>query len=182
MWLNNRRLIGVGLGLLGLVGVAVVIGDRLVINPTASLPRGLYWAAGDRSIERGSFVAVCVGNNEQGRFVKKYSNVTSGSCPDRYGRILKVVRGVPGDAVRFDDTGVWINDRLIPHSQPVEKDRAGLPMPHPTGRVTLRAGEYILMGDHEKSLDSRYLGIFHDRQIQYRLQPLFLIDSEENSK
>lgn len=163
--------------MLFLGAMTLSLGDRLVLNVTKSLPVGFYWSVSENSPYRhGDIVTVCLIDDAQGRLAQHYGRLTAGNCPEKVGRLIKIIRGIPHDKVTFADDGVWVNGELIPNSKPFNKDRLGQTLPKLRQTITLNDGEYILMGTHLKSFDSRYLGVFHQEQLQNRLKRIWVLE------
>lgn len=145
-----------------------------VFNPTESLPKGLYWRSNDSTPGKEDIVLVCLRNDDTGRLILKRQYITGSKCPGGIGKILKIVKGVPGDFVEIGRHGISINRKYISGSKPKEHDKKGRAMPTIYVSKYLEAGEYLLVGAHPSSLDSRYLGIFNDSQILSIVKPIFV--------
>lgn len=146
--------------------------DRIVINPTASMPIGIYWRYDKPVLERGDIVLVCLPDSHEGRLFIDRGYLYGVSCPGGRGKVLKIIRGVPGDEVLISRLGVSINGKRIANSLPQSKDRAGREMPIYDLQRTLKDGEFILMGEHPLSLDSRYFGPIRKVQILFPVKPI----------
>ena len=94
-----RRWLFVVLWLL-LAGV-LAHGSGLRINPTPSLPKGIYRLAAEHGfadLAKGDLVSFCL----QGEFVelaKERGYLEAGSCPSGLRPLLKRLEGLPGDFV-----------------------------------------------------------------------------------
>lgn len=146
--------------------------DRIVINPTASMPIGIYWRYDKSMLERGDIVLACLPDSPESRLFIDRGYLYGVSCPGGHGKILKTIRGIPGDQVIISRFGVTINGKRIENSLPQSKDRLGREMPVKDIRKTLSENEYVLMGIHPQSLDSRYLGPIFKKQILFPVKPL----------
>lgn len=91
------------------------------------------------------------------------------------GRFMKRVVGLPGETLRIEQTGVWVDGK--PLSELYVPTTAAL---QPQATVTLRAGpnEFIVLGDaRDDSLDSRRWGAISREDIKgvlrFRLWPFW---------
>lgn len=165
---------GIALALpLGLVGF-MCLNNSWVLNLTESVPIGLYRSVNTPTqIPKGRLVTVCLRNDAQGQLASSLASFSSGNCSEGMGRLIKVVRGTPHDTVHWSSEGVFVNGQYIEHSKPYEKDSHGHDMPRLRETRFLGDDEYVLMGIHPKSFDSRYLGVFHRSQIQSIIEPIW---------
>lgn len=87
-------------------------------------------------------------------------------------RIVKKVAAVPGDKIRIEGTELWINgihsDRLW-----LAKSLPGKVVGDFDKNMTLKAGEFFLMGTTKESFDSRYWGPIHREAIIGYAYPVF---------
>jgi type IV secretory pathway protease TraF len=77
--------------------------------------------------------------------------------------LVKRVAASLGDRVCETGTVVTINGQLEARLE--EHDAAGRELPRWTGCITLKRGDYFLLGDHRWSFDGRYFGITHSNEI-----------------
>ena len=171
---SEKKFIAGCLVILALFGELCWMSNQLVVNFSASIPTGVYRPVADTNYAKGDIVAVCLGKSEQSRLAKQHTNLTSGSCKERYGRMIKIIRATAGDIVDFADDGLYVNGERIPDSKPLSHDKHGNPLPKIRGVRVVQSGDYLLMGQHPKSLDSRYLGFFNASQLQYKVKPVWL--------
>src|SRR5881296_3096055 len=93
----------------------------LRLNLTGSLPVGLYLAAGDVPA-RGALVLVCL-PPEVAAFARARGYVPrGGACPGGVVPIGKPILAVAGDTVTVTRTGLLVNGRPVPNSQPRSTD------------------------------------------------------------
>ncbi|MEM6927687.1 MAG: S26 family signal peptidase, partial [Myxococcota bacterium] len=79
--------------------------------------------------------------------------------PARYAELAKPLAALPGDTVVVARSGVRVNGRLLPASEPLAESRLGEPVTAALGRHVLGAGEYWVHSSRVPySLDSRYYG------------------------
>ena len=123
---------------------------RLVINLSASMPRGVYRIVPFTTPERGMLIAFNVPEatlHELGQrtWLKK-------DAP-----LIKPIAGLPGDSVCISDTDVQINGKAV---GPVfAADFQGRPLPRLRGCFTVQVGYVFPLSTYaERSFDGRYLG------------------------
>lgn len=158
----------------GLFAVFFFVKDRIVINPTASMPIGIYWRYDKPVLERGDIVLACLPDSQEARLFIERGYLYGVSCPGGRGKVLKTIQGMPGDDVVINQFGVSINGKRIANSLPQSKDRFGRKMPQTNLHRKLKDNEYILIGNHPLSLDSRYLGPIMKSQILFSVKPLHI--------
>ena len=142
--------------LIGAILGVFICSECLILNTTASVPRGL-WLKVDGLPKKGDFVQVPI---------EAFSSIEW--TPPEYFRkniwgknkpFLKKVAGFSGDLIEQADNGlIQINGVPFPNSAPLSHDRAGrflkaFPLP-----VVLKNDEVWLMSDSPFGFDSRYLG------------------------
>ena len=141
---------------IGAILGAFICSECLILNTTASVPRGL-WLKVDGLPKKGDFVQVPIEAFSSTEWIPpEYfrKNIWGKNKP-----FLKRVAGLHGDLIELGDKGlININDVPFPNSAPLSHDRAGrflkaFPLP-----VTLKNDEVWLMSDSPFGFDSRYLG------------------------
>ena len=155
----------------GLFAVFFFVKDRIVINPTASMPIGIYWRYDKPVLERGDIVLACLPDSRESRLFIDRGYLYGVSCPGGHGKILKTIKGIPGDEVLINRFGVLVNGERVANSLPQSEDSFGRKMPIYDLQRTLKDDEFILMGEHSLSLDSRYLGPINRAQIMFPVKP-----------
>lgn len=145
-----------------------------IINSGSGIPPGLYWKV-DKPLAIGKAVVFCPTNKPVFQDAKKRGMINEGSCPDGYGSLMLKVAGKRKDIVTINETGVYINDILLPGSQPLLKDRSGQIMPTNTvNHYELKENEVVLMSEPtENPFDSRYFGPIEADQIDSVISPIF---------
>ena len=135
---------------------ALMCSEYLILNTTASVPRGL-WLKLDCPPKKGDFALVPIEAFSSTEWVPlEYfrKNIWNENKP-----FLKKVAGLSGDLIEHGDNGlIKINGVPFPNSAPLSHDRGGrflLAFPLP---VTLKNDEVWLMSDSPFGFDSRYLG------------------------
>ena len=112
---------------------------KVGINVTESLPEKIYLVSKwEKSVVKGQYV----------------SFKWHGGGP--YGKdweFIKIVRGVPGDVVKFEGQKVFINDEFVAEAKTHSKYGQPLVI-GPQGLIP--AGQFFVFTPHKDSLDSRY--------------------------
>jgi type IV secretory pathway protease TraF len=148
--IHGKHWIAPGLALATLAGLALVADQTpspVLINESASLPRGIYARLPGASPARDAVVAV-----PQPSAVRAYLGRLG--MPDDLLLIKRVV-AVGGDTVcRRDDQLVTPERTLVVQ----DRDRRGAALPVWRGCRRLGEDELFLLGDTPSSFDSRYFG------------------------
>lgn len=166
LWNNRaRRWLFAALWLLlALLIVAFLAhGSGLRINPTPSLPKGVYRITPGyhhMNLARGDLVSFCL----QGAFAdlaKERDYLQAGSCENGLRPLLKRLAGLPGDYI----DAATLTVRTV--------DSQGRPMPSVLQSGVIPAGMALVLADHEGSFDSRYFGLVPLEDLQ-RVEPVFV--------
>ena len=143
--------------LVGSVLATIICSGCLILNTTASVPRGL-WLKVDGLPKKGDFVHVPIDTFSSTEWVPpEYfrKNIWGKNKP-----FLKKVTGLHGDRIALDNNGlILINGVPFPNSAPLSKDKAGRFLRAFTLPVTLVSDEVWLLSDSPLGFDSRYLGM-----------------------
>jgi conjugative transfer signal peptidase TraF len=164
--MRGRILILVLTPVLGMFALFDAAGLR--INTSASLPVGLYIVN-----PNGSFVEFCP--DDRGLSAKRHYRAR-GVCSDGAAPLLKPVIGSPGDEIVLSHAGIAVNDKLLPHSAPLDHDSEGRPLAHwPAGRYTAAPGTlWVASSYNARSYDSRYFGPIRKSSVRASLRPLIV--------
>ena len=139
---------------------------HLVVNLTASMPRGLYLLSRDPSPREHDIVVVRLTPAANAIAVSR--GYLAAHHP-----VLKRVAGVAGDRIcRFGGT-VSINGR--PAAFAHARDRAERALPRWHGCLRLSPRQLFVLGTAAGSFDSRYFGIIDQSAIVGIAHPLWLI-------
>ena len=155
----HRRALFAAIFLAMLLALAFAAGLR--VNPTPSLPKGLYRIVSGTPA-RGDLVSFCL----EGEFVdlaRKRGYLEAGSGPSGLQPLLKRLEGLPGDFV--DSASLVL--RLF--------DRQGRPMPSVPLSGVIPHDMALVLADHPGSFDSRYFGFVSLDSLQ-RVEPVFLFN------
>lgn len=130
----------------------------LVINLSASVPRGIYLKQHEGKIKRGSLVLVCPSEKAIWRLVAQSRSVVRGSgCGGTLAPLIKEIAAVEGDTVEVTTGGVVLNGTLRTGTALRSFSSRGEPLPKASsGKIV--PGELFLLGASPESLDSRYFG------------------------
>ena len=151
--------------LLGL-GIAAVVacGKHYFIayNPTLSEPIGYYLTIPEWNIKPENVYMITIPEHYMSIIKKLGYNANSGM-------LLKKVIAKSGDTVAITESGVVINNKLIPDSKAAQSARGVNLDPQPIGyNHVLSNGEYWVLGNTAHSYDSRYFGVITEHQVHKR--------------
>jgi conjugative transfer signal peptidase TraF len=140
------------------------------VNASSSLPIGLYVKT---SARRANLVEFCP-PEPFASFSKGRSYRPSGNCPDAAEPLMKPVVAAEGDIVEVSASGVAVNGRLLPNSNPRPVDTRDRPLRHwPFGNYRVAASTvWVVSSFNQRSFDSRYFGPIPSVCIRSRLLPL----------
>lgn len=143
-----------------------------IVNISASIPVGIYKTYEiDREIKVGDIVTFLPNENLNEYFKKRKIKETF------IKHYIKIVVGVEGDSFKYkysQKSGSYYilkNDKYNLGTV-YQKDSKGNKLPR-FGECTLQKDEYYVMGSHNKSFDSRYLGKISRKNIKKFAKPVF---------
>lgn len=170
------KLRSIAIGVAVVAAVSAVVGfSGLRLNTTSSLPKGVYVIV-DAPLQVGSVVLVCppLGKVSEEARARGYVGF-SADCPEQFQRLIKRVVGTPGMTVSTAASGLLVIDgRELPSSSVKPTDSAGRPLTaYFALPATLSHSQYLVLGDTEKSFDSRYFGPVERGSIRAVMQPVF---------
>src|SRR5450830_321667 len=85
-------------------------GYGVALNTTASMPRGAYLVAPVEQPQRAQIVGVCIPNQEQANVYRARGYLPASTrCQTGLAPVIKPVAAIPGDQVRIDEQGTWVN-------------------------------------------------------------------------
>lgn len=162
LW-NSR----VGRGLFAILwlfmGGMLAHASGLRINPTPSLPKGIYRLTPEHTsydLIKGDFVSFCL-DGEFADMAKERGYLQAGSCENGLRPLLKRLAGLPGEHI--DAATLAIRTQ----------DSQGRPIPSVLASGIIPSGMALVLADHEGSFDSRYFGLVPLEALQ-RVEPVFL--------
>jgi conjugative transfer signal peptidase TraF len=144
------------------------------VNPTPSMPMGLYQSEPVSGLRVGDAVDACAPRDAVEMAVSRGYLTPGVDCPGGGVTVLKEIAAGPGSVVIVSRQGTTINGKLWPDSAPLLHDPKGRPLHPDFGRHVLQPGEYWLMGENPLSWDSRYWGPIHRAGIRRVLRPLWV--------
>ena len=142
---------------------SLAFGAGLRINPTPSLPKGIYRIS-PGTPGKGDLVSFCL-DGEYAALAKERGYLQAGSCPSGLRPLLKRVAGLPGDIVNPGAMHI----RAL--------DSQGRAMPSALSAGIIPPGTALVLTDHEGSFDSRYFGLVPLDALQ-RVESVFLFNSK----
>lgn len=170
---NRRSAIAVTVGIAILSTGALGYGVGFRVNTTPSIPVGLYHISAETA-NVGAYVSFCPPKGHLFDDAKERGYIEAGWCPGGYSHMLKKILAAKNDDVVIDDVGVFVNGRLLDHSQPKIADPAGRPLPVIRQGYHLDNHAVLVMTDqNDNSFDGRYFGPIDVDQITGVLRPLW---------
>jgi conjugal transfer pilin signal peptidase TrbI len=94
---------------------------------------------------------------ERGRIYAYRSKGLAPLLPDGH-LVVKIAAAVPGDRVRVDETGIYINDVFWGPLNDVTMGKVGLTATGVAREYTVAAGQVLMLGNLPRSYDGRYIG------------------------
>lgn len=144
---------------LSLVGLIKLYNKFFYFNDTISEPVGYYFVVNTGYIVVNGIYTVVLSPEYMIKLKKLGYRANSGT-------LLKQVVAQPSDTIDVTESGVLVNNKLIPNSKLIKNSNdIGLEaMPVGYHRL-LQDGEFWVMGNTPHSVDSRYFGIVYKNQI-----------------
>lgn len=130
------------------------------VNLTRSLPVGLYRITGG-PVQRGRLAAFCLEDAEYISLARERGYLAAGSCASGLRPLLKVVSGLAGDTVKFQQGLIAVNGQSLAGTAVVSRDSKGRPTPSSclAPGVIAQGRVLVLSQHHSGSFDSRYFGL-----------------------
>jgi conjugative transfer signal peptidase TraF len=146
----------------------------LRFNTTHSVDPGFYWVV-DKAPEKGDFVSFCPAETIISQMAYARGYIGFGNCPGHYQRLLKIVDGMEGDKIEFQEQGISINGSVLPKSALLKHDGLGRSlMPFGSKPIVLNTGElWVMTNRNPQSFDSRYFGPIRLAQVSNVVRPLW---------
>ena len=141
--------------------------NNYILNISQSLPIGIYQKIDSYDYKIDDYVIVKV-PEEYKEFI--YSRGYMGTDELSAKTMLKKIKGINGDSFEVIE-GSLIKNNIEIIAKVLSKDSKGRNLPK-ISKITLKNGEYFLLGEHPYSLDSRYLGKFEEKDILYKVRPI----------
>ena len=134
----------------------------LRVNPTPSLPKGVYRIVPGQDLAKGDLVSFCL-QGDFAELAKERGYLQAGSCENGLRPLLKRLTGLPGDYIQAGS----LIDRAV--------DSQGRAMPSVPLSGVIPSGMVLVLADHEGSFDSRYFGLVPLESLQ-RVEPVFVFN------
>lgn len=143
---------------------------RLVNNTTNSAPLGYYLLYRSPVSSQNSLKAICIHDSKYVKTMIAYGLEKSKAktlevCSNGYVAILKTIKAKSGDVIDINDNGVFINGTLQPNSKPLNLQSNIKPFY--ITNYKLQPGEYLALGNNDRSYDSRYFGLVTESEIKF---------------
>lgn len=147
-------------------------------NSTRSMPIGLYKKLTLDEVKVGDIVVICPKRTEAiGEAITRgYLNLTPKNTKCPFTPLLKRIAASVGDCVDISIDGVSINGQMKINSAQKKTDGNGLPMPLIKLHTCLTTGQFIALTPVQVGYDSRYLGIFNEKEILAKVTPFLTLD------
>lgn len=112
-------------------------------------------------VQRGRLVSFCLEDAEYVSLARERGYLAVGSCPSGLRPLLKVISGLPGDAVEFAEGLITVNGQSLAGTAVVGMDSKGRPAPPSrlASGVIASGRALVLSQHHSGSFDSRYFGL-----------------------
>jgi conjugative transfer signal peptidase TraF len=146
----------------------------LRFNTTRSVDPGFYWVV-DKQPEKGDFVSFCPTETAISQMAYLRGYIGFGNCPGHYQRLLKIVYGMAGDNIEFQEQGISVNGSVLPQSALLTQDGLGRSLiPFSSKPLVLKPDELWVMTNRSPlSFDSRYFGPIRLAQVSNVVRPLW---------
>jgi len=92
--------------------------------------------------------------------------------PDGTG-IIKIAAGLPGDVVRVDATGIYINQTFWGPLNPITMAKTATKVSTVTKQYVIGDGQVLMLGTRPRSYDGRYLGPIETRRLIANVERLW---------
>jgi len=176
---RTRRTVGI-LGIIAFLLLLLLAWQCLIINPSSSMPMGLYLKTGNGAVHKGDDVMVCLPAGYQ--ISKELTD--NGQCPDGKQALLKRVIGVPGDNITVSNQAVVVDGRsyVSPLFDVSPHDGKTLERLTKNGNYTLTGYWLYGAGNPEYSWDSRYFGEVKRGEIMAQVMPLLTRNNDSGTE
>jgi signal peptidase I len=145
------------------------IGFKVVIQPTESMPKGIYRILPPEYIHKGDIVVF--------EFPRSVVHMKSRMwVPSECGLLMKHVQGVLNDQITVTTDSLYINE--VYFGEVKTHDRQGLPLKIFKGRHVIKKDFYFVASHHRNSFDSRYFGLIARSTIQGIAKPILTFKEE----
>jgi conjugative transfer signal peptidase TraF len=168
-WKITLLVLAFGFGTLTVALSAEWIGLRY--NDSPSMPMGLYVRT---SLQSNSTLVVFCPDEPFANLSVSRGYRSRGNCPDGAEPLAKPIAARPGDTVELSASGMAVNGRPLPNTEPLVVDLSGRPLPHwPFGKYVVASGTVWVASSYSpRSFDSRYFGPIKTDQVRESVRAL----------
>jgi type IV secretory pathway protease TraF len=121
------------------------------------------------TFNKNDLVLVCIRDRESIKILHKFGlpYTTSKTCQLPF--LLKKIAAKSGDIVQISNSGIVVNNKLVPNTVAVIKYKNIYLNPLSIGaKYILGKHDYFLLGLGNNSYDSRYFGVVHAADLSYK--------------
>lgn len=158
MKLKDKKPILIIGALIGFLSYLYLIKDNYIINPSKSLPRGIYKLYPPTDIKKGDIVVFEIYEDLQNYMKQRgyiLNNVTT---------LMKKVAAFSDDIVEIKNQEIFINN--VSWGKVYEFDSKYRPLKKLKNKnLILKDDEFLALSDTDKSFDSRYFGAIKKTKI-----------------
>lgn len=148
----------------------------LADNPTHSEPVGQYILF-PAPLQKNHLYQICLDRADKRQYLElmgKLGLAPSSICGNGFVPLLKTIVAISGDEVRITESGILVDNKLLPNSKTETTYNSLNLLPLKTGYThVLLHDEYWLYGGNDHSYDSRYFGIVKSNEIGNRAVLIF---------
>lgn len=149
----------------------VVIISITTINSTESTPLGVYILKPTKKYKKGEYITFYL-DDKYKPFLEKDIDLSK----NKIVKLIKPIAAMKGDHVKMINDEIYLNNKLVGYRLKLKG------LDNPTIDKVLDDNEFIVLSKNHLSLDSRYLGIIHKKDIlaKYVFLTDFNIESARN--
>jgi len=156
---HNRFLCILFLASVVFVGAASLLGPRVLLQVTPSMPRGVYWLEIPGEIATGDIIVFDAPAGARKLIAERgWWRLSVGYV------LMKPIVARRADRVSVSSRGLFINGVFF--GQVERFDSAGMPLPLRQIDTVLSGQEYFTASPYEHSFDSRYFGVIRRDAIK----------------
>lgn len=147
----------------------------IFLNVSASIPIGFYRCV-NQPLKRNLYVSLCPPDTHIFKVAKMRGYIGTGFCKGGYGYIFKKIKGLGGDNISINKSGVFVNGIKIKASRPLKLEGDAKLSFVKFSNYKLKPKELLLMGENDPiSFDSRYFGVIDKEQVISVIYPIYLL-------
>lgn len=151
MKIKDKKPLLVIFGLINFLMYLYLIKDNYIINPSKSLPRGIYRLYPPTNIKRGDIVIFNISEDLQSYMKQR------GYILDNVTTLMKKAAAFSNDTVEIKNQEIFVNN--VSWGKVYKVDSKYRPLKNMKNEdLILKSDEFIALSDVDKSFDSRYFG------------------------